>query len=82
MNALKYVLLWRKLRIILTNALERERGRLGSEQVEIVTDFLSNNEFGLAHDHLLDALSDLELTPLEETQGLLRKAASLMWPSE
>lgn len=82
MKALKYALLWRKLRTILTNALELERNRIGSEQAGFVADYLCHNEFGLAHSQLIDALSDLDLTPLEATQQLLKEALSLMNSAE
>ena len=69
---------WCQLRSTLTASLELERARIGSEQAEIVADFISHDEFGLAHDQLVDALSDVELSPLEETQKLLASASILM----
>jgi len=55
-----------------------ERGRIGTEQAGYVTEYLDYNEFGLAYDQLIDALSDLELAPLEATRALLAEAARLM----
>lgn len=78
MKAINHASLWRDLRSILVRSLEIESNRIGVEQTDIVADFLDNNEFGLARDQLLDALSDLELMPLETTQLLLTKATKLM----
>ncbi|WP_223476355.1 hypothetical protein [Oricola indica] len=63
---------------MLDSALEIERHRLGVEQAHIVTDFIAHNEFGLAHDELVDALSELDLVPLEPTSALLEQADALM----
>jgi hypothetical protein len=78
MQALRHAWRWRKLRSILAKALDLERGRIGTEQASHVTDYLDHNEFGLAYDQLIDALSDLELVPLETTRPLLAEAARLM----
>jgi hypothetical protein len=69
---------WRELARLLDSALEIERDRLGVEQAHIVADFIAHNEFGLAHDQLVDALSDLDLVPLEQTSALLEQANALM----
>ncbi|MBY8825146.1 hypothetical protein [Sphingomonas colocasiae] len=69
---------WRDLARVLGSAVEIELDRLGSKQAHIVADFIAHNEFGLAHDQLVDALSDLDLAPLEPTRKLLEQANSLM----
>jgi hypothetical protein len=78
MGVLGHASRWRKLRPILAAALDLERGRIGAEQSSYVIDYLDHNEFGLAYDQLIDALSDLELAPLDTTRPLLAEAARLM----
>jgi hypothetical protein len=78
MNTTNYAPLWGKLSSILAAALELERDRIGREQADIVAEFINHNEFGLAHDQLIDALSDINLIPLEETGNLLTQAANHM----
>ena len=78
MQALRHAWRWRKLRSILAKALDLERARIGAAQADYVTDYLAYNEFGLAYDQLIDALSDLELAPLDATRPLLAGAARLM----
>lgn len=69
---------WRELARLLDCALEIERDRLGVAHAHIVADFIAHNEFGLAHDQFVDALSDLDLIPLEPTRVLLEQANALM----
>lgn len=78
MNAPKYESLWGNLRSILGKALELERVRIGPQQAGFVEEFIHHNEFGLAHDQLKDALSDLGLAPLKRSNDLLSEAAVLM----
>jgi len=78
MNASEYASLWQNLRSILGKVLELERGRIGQQQACFVEEFIDHNEFGLAHDQLKDALSDLGLAPLERSNDLLSEAAELM----
>lgn len=78
MTSLELQLLWRTLGKKLTAALDLERSRISLEQAEIVADFIDHNEFGLAHDQLVDALADLSLAPEASTETLLNEARQLM----
>ena len=73
-----YARLWLELESILTRALELERDRIGAEDAHNVAEFINHNEFGLAHDQLVNTLSETSLTPREETGILLTQAAQLM----
>lgn len=68
----------RTLRRTLSEALELEREKLGAEQADFVAEYLLHGEFGLAHDQIVDALSDREITPTLRTQILLAAANRLM----
>lgn len=57
-------------------ALESERERLGAEQAGFVAEYIAHGEFGLAHEHIVDALADLNLMPLDRTSALLEQAAA------
>ena len=80
MRALELRSLWRKLDGLLSAALALERGRIGDEQAAIVQDYLDHNEFGLAYETMVEALSDLDLHPLESSAPLLDEARRLMTP--
>jgi hypothetical protein len=69
---------WPEVAALLADALAGERHRLAAEDTRVVQDYIEHNEFGLAHDHLLDALADKELPLLERTKMLLCEAAGLM----
>ena len=73
-----YAPLWLKLESILARALELERDRIGAEEAGMVAEFINHNEFGLAHDQLVNTLSETSLIPREEAGILLTQAAQLM----
>jgi len=69
---------WRQLELLIGQALDSERARIGAEEARLVDEFIDHNEFGLAYDQLTDALAELNLTPSSRTDELLAIAAALM----
>ncbi|WP_311269822.1 hypothetical protein [Sphingobium sp. WCS2017Hpa-17] len=68
----------RAIRHILVQALDFEKDRLGLDQAEAVAEYISYDEFGLAHDHIVDVLEDQDLVPMLQTSKLLLDAEKMM----
>ena len=68
----------RKMRLVLKSALDGESERVGAEQSAVVEGFIAAGEWRLAYQQLLDALTDLEIAPLEKTTVHLREADRLI----
>jgi len=72
--------LWGQLEALLEAALDQEQARLPARSVSAIRHFIGHREYGLAWDELTAALSEMSLTPNEQTKAAMQQAASLMYP--